>query len=95
MTTVCISRGMSYRALTVISVVLIGCAPHRPSIGGLPAAPPKPDSYYTLPAGQIASAPLSRPAVPTMPSLATLSLADVVDLSLRNNPTTRVSWATT
>ncbi len=28
-----------------------------------------------------------------MPNLARLSLADVVDLSLRNNPATRISWA--
>jgi outer membrane protein len=93
MTSDCIAPNLLHRALTVTAVVLTACAPHRPSIGGLPAAPPRPDSYYALPAGQIASVPATRPAVTTMPDLAALSLADVVDLSLRNNPTTRISWA--
>jgi outer membrane protein len=73
--------------------VLAGCAPRRSSIGGLPAAPPKPDSYYRPPAGEIAPASPKVTLPATMPNLATLSLADVVDLSLRNNPTTRISWA--
>lgn len=72
---------------------VVGCAPHRPSIGGRPAAPPSPDSYWTPPSGEISALPsVTRPAT-AMPNLARLSLADVVDLSLRNNPSTRISWA--
>ena len=79
-------------AMTVAVLSLVGCAPNRPSIGGRPAAPPTPDSYWTAPAGELAKVPpMARPAA--MPNLAALTLADVVDLSLRNNPATRISWA--
>src|SRR5258708_8408370 len=75
------------------AIALAACAPPRPSIGGRPAAPSTPDSYWSPPSGEIAALPsVTRP--PTqMPNLARLSLADVVDLSLRNNPATRISWA--
>src|SRR5258708_36434948 len=75
------------------AIALAACAPPRPSIGGRPAAPSTPDSYWSPPSGEIAALPsVTRP--PTqMPNLGRLSLADVVDLSLRNNPATRISWA--
>ena len=79
-------------ALCSATIVAVGCAPHRPSIGGLPAAPSKPNEYYRPPAGEIA-APAKAAAPAALPDLKALSLADVVDLSLRNNPTTRISWA--
>src|SRR5438552_12859903 len=79
-------------AATVAALALVACAP-RSSIGGRPAAPPSPASYWSPPSGEIVTLPaVTRPATP-MPNLAKLSLADVVDLSLRNNPTTRISWA--
>jgi outer membrane protein TolC len=77
------------------AALLVACAPNRPSIGGRPVAPLTPDSYWTAPPGEIAALPaVTRAASPApMPNLARLSLADVVDLSLRNNPATRISWA--
>jgi outer membrane protein len=84
---------MMYRSSVFAALALVACAPHRPSIGGRPAAPPTPDSYWAAPSGEIATLPaIARLATP-MPNLAKLSLADVVDLSLRNNPATRISWA--
>src|SRR5450759_4259777 len=84
--------GAAAGALTLAALVLGGCVPQRPSIGGRPAAPPTPDSYWVPPAGEIMSLPAVTRSTTPMPNLATLSLADVVDLSLRNNPITRISW---
>ena len=88
-------KRMTYRASLFAAGALVACAPNRPSIGGRPAAPPTPDSYWIPPAGEIAALPaVTRAAPPApMPNLARLSLADVVDLALRNNPATRISWA--
>jgi outer membrane protein len=86
---------MISRSFLLAAIALAACAPPRPSIGGRPAAPPTPDSYWTPSSGVIAALPAVTPsATPLpMPNLARLSLADVVDLSLRNNPATRISWA--
>ena len=87
--TVMISRSSIVAAVAALTA----CAPPRPSISGRPAAPPTPDSYWTPPSGEIAALPaVTRPST-RMPNLAALSLADVVDLSLRNNLATRISWA--
>jgi outer membrane protein len=70
-----------------------------PRVNGVPAAPPSPNVPWTVPAGAIKPEPLvtAATALAVPPDLEQriqqLSLADVVDLALRNNPATRASWA--
>jgi outer membrane protein len=70
-----------------------------PRVNGVPAAPPAPNVPWTVPRGAIKPEPLITAATAlAVPSdleqrIQQLSLADVVDLALRNNPATRASWA--
>lgn len=70
-----------------------------PRVNGVPAAPPSPNVPWTVPAGAIKPEPLVTvaTAIAVPPELEQriqqLSLADVLDLALRNNPATRASWA--
>ena len=70
-----------------------------PRVNGVPAAPPSPNVPWKVPAGAIKPEPLvtAATALAVPPELEQriqqLSLADVVDLALRNNPATRASWA--
>ena len=70
-----------------------------PRVNGVPAAPPSPNVPWKVPAGAIKPEPLvtAATALAVPPDLEQrireLSLADVVDLALRNNPATRASWA--
>lgn len=70
-----------------------------PSVGGVPAAPPAPNVPWKAPPGAIKPEPqtTAATALAAPPDLAQriqkLTLADVVDLALRNNPATRASWA--
>lgn len=70
-----------------------------PRVNGVPAAPPSPNVPWTVPAGAIKPEPLVTvaTAIAVPPDLEQriqqLSLADVLDLALRNNPATRASWA--
>jgi outer membrane protein len=70
-----------------------------PRVNGVPAAPPSPNVPWKIPAGAIKPEPLvtEATALAVPPDLEQrikqLSLADVVDLALRNNPATRASWA--
>jgi outer membrane protein len=78
---------------------LCGCEMGPPRVNGVPAAPPSPNVPWTVPAGAIKPEPLvtAATALAVPPDLEQriqqLSLADVVDLALRNNPATRASWA--
>lgn len=92
---------MTRRLLIVALAGGVACAPPRPSIQGRPAAPEKADTYWTVPPGQVTAPPTATAADARTDSarafardLSHLTLADVVDLSLRNNPVTRASWAT-
>ncbi|HEY6218866.1 MAG TPA: TolC family protein, partial [Gemmatimonadaceae bacterium] len=78
------------RGLVAACVLIVGCAPPRPSVGGKPVAPSTQASYWTPPSGEI---PTARSATPASANLQSLTLADVVDLSLKNNPATRLSWS--
>jgi TolC family type I secretion outer membrane protein len=74
----------------------VACAAGPPRIAGKPGAPPAPNSLWTPPRAAETPDSLAGPgAVP--PELAaraqSLTLADVVDLALQNNPATRSSWA--
>jgi outer membrane protein TolC len=88
------------------AVAQSACAPGTPRIDGVPGAPPAPSVPWTVPPAARTPAPPAAPPVATQASAALkadsaneegvrdLSLTDVVDLALRNNPATRESWAT-
>jgi outer membrane protein len=77
--------------------MVIGClaCTGTPSIGGVAGVPPAPSAVWTPPADERPREEAVRASVP--PDLEArirhLTLAEVVDIGLRNNPTTRVSWA--
>jgi TolC family type I secretion outer membrane protein len=82
--------------LSAISLLAAGCG--TPRVNGVAGASPSPNVPWTPPAHAIKEEPLVTPAqtdaVPPdlRQRLQQLSLADVVDLALRNNPATRASW---
>jgi outer membrane protein len=93
-----------YRVYTVrgagawLALLLAGCA-GTPSVSGVRAASPAPDKPWTPPKGAVAPVVTAdtsaEAAVP--PDLADrmqrLTLAEIVELGLRSNPTTRLAWA--
>ncbi|HKJ92578.1 MAG TPA: TolC family protein, partial [Longimicrobiales bacterium] len=78
-------------------LLFTGCVTGPPHIAGAAGAPPTPASVWTpsaripVPAPPEQTDTLVSPAVRAR--LSRLTLTDVVSLALRNNPTTRVSWA--
>src|SRR5687768_3754517 len=81
-----------------LMVVIVGCG-NPPRVGGVAGAPPSPSTPWKAPAGAIKQEAAVIPAVAAgVPAdlqerIRQLSLVDVVDLALRNNPATRASWA--
>lgn len=82
--------------LVLSTSVFCGCAASAPSVNGVPGAPPSPAQTWTPPSRGLVPEP-SQPVAPIPPDLVArasqLTLGDVIDLALRNNPVTRVSWA--
>ncbi|MDB4915316.1 MAG: hypothetical protein JWM95_2960 [Gemmatimonadetes bacterium] len=80
-----------------LSVLAAGCSRALPSISGAPSAPPTRAEPWRPPAGVVPPEPraaeglaVARDSVsPTAP----LALAQIVDIALRNNPQTQLSWA--
>lgn len=83
--------------VAVISIVILaGCAVGVPEVDGVAAAPPSPARPWAPPTHGLAPvAQVRRPVIPSdiVARVSSLTLGDVVDLALRNNPVTRVSWA--
>jgi len=91
-------RGPDLRSGAALLLCLAGCAPGLPGPGGgAPAASPAPHVPWTPPSPSAApTAP--QPGLEQIPPdlaqrLRQLTAADVVDLALRNNPTTLQAWA--
>jgi outer membrane protein len=92
----------STRILQAISLLLVlviaGCG-NPPRVNGAAGASPSPSIPWKAPAGAIKPESVVIPAVAAaVPAdlqerIRQLSLVDVVDLALRNNPATRASWA--
>lgn len=83
------------RVRFIVGVLLTaGCA-GTPSVSGVRGTAPAPNKEWAPPALPGDTLPSSTLALP--PDLAsrvnTLTLGDVVDLALRNNPETQISWA--
>ena len=87
------------RAAQTAVLVLLGglaaCIHNPPNVGGKPSAPEAPNQYWTPPARAIARDSAPHNVVPTdiEQRISQLTLQDVVDLGLLNNPQTRASYA--
>lgn len=84
--------------LLVASVALAGCA-GTPRVSGVPGASPAPQTPWRPPAQVVteirAADTSAMAAVPPDLSerIRRLTLTDIVDIGLRNNPNTRMAWA--
>ena len=82
---------------TAVVLTTAGCG--TPRVNGVAGASPSPSVPWTPPAGAVKPEPFvtqaQTDAVPAdlRERMQQLSLADVVDLALRNNPATRASWS--
>ncbi|HEX6433203.1 MAG TPA: TolC family protein [Gemmatimonadales bacterium] len=76
-------------------VLASGACLGTPSVGGVAGVAPSPNAAWTPPAREARADTANRITVPAdlEQRIKQLSLAEVVDLGLRNNPQTRVSWA--
>ncbi|HEY8195949.1 MAG TPA: TolC family protein [Gemmatimonadales bacterium] len=72
----------------------LACA-GTPSLGGVAGVPPSSSVAWTPPAAERSREVAAPPPVPPdiQQRIRELTLAEVVDLGLRNNPLTRLSWA--
>jgi outer membrane protein len=88
---------MRHLPLLAALALFAGCVHRPPAINGAPGAPSQPNEYWTpstRDAARLQSAtPVAAPATAMPASFGTLGVSDVVDLALRNNPATRLSWA--
>lgn len=66
-----------------------------PSVAGVAGVPPSPGASWTPPAEEPGPPAPTRPSIPAdlAQRMRRLTLAEVVDLGLRNNSETRISWA--
>ena len=85
-----------------MSLVALGACSRvpQPRIAGAPAAPSSASEPWRAPRGVVPSEPRTAQGVPSAalppdiaPRREALVLADVVDLALRNNPQTQLSWS--
>jgi outer membrane protein len=90
-----------YRSLSLLVVLGGGACTHAPlpRIDGAPAAPPSSSEPWRAPRGAVPREPAPHvgPTALLPPDVAARSqgllLSDVVDVALRNNPQTQLSWA--
>lgn len=83
------------RAISVaVCLAVVSCVHSPPSIHGAAAAPSSPSSLWTPPAAVVAVvARDTGRLVSSTAAVKELTLAEIVDLALRNSPSTRLSWA--
>lgn len=84
--------------LPLLLVAALACTPSPPGVSGAPATSPGPNRAWNPPPGLASHAPDTAATKAEIPSdiearLARLTLTDLVDLALRNNPSTRLSWS--
>jgi outer membrane protein TolC len=80
---------------TAAAAVIAGCFHNPPDIGGKPSAPTRPDKFWAPPKDAIRKDSITPAALPAdvESRLQNLTLADIVDVALRNNPATQASYA--
>ena len=77
------------------SIVWCGGCAGTPAIGGVAGVSPSPRTAWTPPTQERTRKPAKQPSVPAdlEQRIDRLTLGEVVDIGLRNNPATRLSWA--
>ncbi|MEP7000946.1 MAG: TolC family protein [bacterium] len=79
------------------AILIAGCSHALPSIDGAPSAPPVRDDVWRAPSGVVPLEPVrsatSAAASDSAQLGGALVLGQVVDIALRNNPQTKLSWA--
>lgn len=76
------------------AVVACGACAGTPSVGGVAGVSPSPSIAWTPPPEERRAEPARTPVPPDLQQrIHQLTLAEVVDIGLRNNPSTRLSWA--
>jgi outer membrane protein len=91
-----VSRLCRFGHLLVASAMMVGCSHNLPDINGVPAAPVSRAEPWRAPAGTVPPEP--RRATPTTAAdtglfSGPLVLGQVVDIALRNNPQTALTWS--
>lgn len=84
--------------LSGTAIVVAACATAPPRVNGAASVPASPASLWVPPAHAVKTEAPLPPLIAEIPSdlgqrVRNLTLGDVVDLALRNNPATRISWA--
>jgi outer membrane protein TolC len=92
-------ESVTARVVAAAAAVLVAGCVGTPAVSGVRGASPSPDVPWTPPSGAAATLAAAdtaaRPAVPADlgERIRRLTLAEIVELGLRNNPTTRLAWA--
>ena len=89
-------RALRIGRRTLLCSLLAGCSSALPSIDGQPSAPAARNEPWRPPAGIVPREPRAAATAAVPGDIApsgTLALGEVVDLALRNNPQTQLSWA--
>ena len=76
--------------------LMVGCSHALPNINGAPSAPPVRDEPWRAPSGVVPPEPAraaTSAALRDSVARGPLVLGQVVDMALRNNPQTQISWA--
>ena len=81
----------------VLAALLAGCV-GTPRVSGVPGASPSPEVPWTPPPEALEPTLADRPTAPVVPAriadrIRRLTLAEIVDIGLRNNSSTRLAWA--
>ncbi len=79
-----------------VATIVTACIHNPPAIDGKPSAPRAPDTVWTPPTQAIVRDSIPRVEIPSdlADRIQRLTLPDVIEFALRNNPATRASYAT-
>src|SRR4029079_6606936 len=90
-------RPLRYCRYPAIFLIFAGCSTSLPKIAGAPSAPQERDEPWRAPAGVVPAeripAATTTAAADSVRAAGPLVLGQVVDMALRSNPQTAVSWA--
>jgi outer membrane protein len=86
----------SWAATILVTASLAACLNNPPHADGKPSAPPSPSQFWTPPKRAVTHDVLPKNTIPPdiAERVAKLTLPDVLDIGLLNNPETRASYAT-
>lgn len=83
------TRHAPYAALALLAACIAG----PPQIDGVAGAPPRPSVEWVPPRNAVPAESRPVPTPAAVAALQHLTIPDIVDLALSNNPATRFSWA--